>query len=457
MTLTVAIAGKPNVGKSTLFNRLIGKKVALVDDAPGVTRDYKEAEGMLFNLSLRVIDTAGLEFSSDKNSISSRVLSKTKQALESADAVLFVVDARSPLTQQDIDIAKELRKTGLPIVLIANKCEGTHLPEHYDEALQLGFGEPLPVSASHGEGMIGLFEKLSEIRFEEKAEVSKKEEETECDNEIRNIQKDKNLIMAIIGRPNAGKSTLVNKLLGQERQLTGEEPGLTRDSVPIAWEYKGTPIRLVDTAGVRRRSRVKNDLEKMMVHETMRAVRLAHVVVLVLDAESPLDKQDLTLARHVVSEGRVLVAALNKWDLIKNKDKTLDDIQHEVRTNLAQAGGVALIPISAKSGAGIGKLMEAAMSCFVKWNVRVSTGKLNKWLEAMTETNPPPIVKGRRIKLRYMTQLKSRPPTFAIWANKPEDLPESYIRFLTRGLRSKFDIDGVPVRILLKKNENPYK
>ena len=456
MTLTIAIAGKPNVGKSTLFNRLSGKKIAIVDDRPGITRDYQESEGMLFNLKLKVIDTAGLEFSSDKNSISARVLSKTKQALKSANAIVFAIDAQSPITQQDIDIARELRKTGLPVLLVANKCEGVRLPEHYDEYLRLGFGDPLPISASHGDGMIGLFEKLSEIRFEEKSPQPQEQEE-EIHNEIKDIQKDKSLIMSIIGRPNAGKSTLVNRLIGEDRLLTGEEPGLTRDSVPIAWKYNGTPIRLIDTAGVRRRARVKDNLEKTMVHETMRAIRLSHVVVLVLDAESHLDKQDLTLARHVIEEGRVLVIALNKWDLVKNKNKFLDDLNHDIRTNLAQAGGVALIPISAKSGSGIGKMMESAMSCFVKWNKRVSTGKLNNWLEKTVETNPPPIVKGRRIKFKYMTQAKSRPPTFVLWTNKPEDLPESYLRFLTRGLRNTFDIDGVPIRINLKKNENPYE
>jgi GTP-binding protein len=441
MPFTIVIAGRPNVGKSTLFNRLLGKRMAIVDDTPGVTRDWREGEGQLFDLKCTVVDTAGLEDVRVKGSISARTAQQTKVALAKADVILLVVDARAGVTPEDKAVARELRKTGKPIVLLANKCESTILPDAMDEAVSLGFGEPLPISATHGEGMMDIREAI-EPYIPEGEEV---DEESE-----------KHLIVAIVGRPNAGKSTLINHLIGSDRMLTGPEPGLTRDAIPIAWEYNGTPVRLVDTAGMRRRARVSDALERMSVQETLRAIRLAHVVILVLDATMPFDKQDLVIAHHVIEEGRALVIALNKWDLIKDKKATAKEIRFRADESLAQVSGVPLVPAVAIKGEGLDNLMKAAMRMYDTWNIRVSTGKLNRWLEDMEANHPPPITQGRRIKLRYMTQVKSRPPTFSLWVNKPVDLPDSYQRFLTHGLRDTFDLGGVPIRWQLKKSENPY-
>ncbi len=442
MPFTLAIAGRPNVGKSTLFNRLIGKRMALVDDQPGVTRDWREGEGLLFGLRFRALDTAGLEDVRAKGSIAARTALQTEQALTQAHVILLIVDGRAGLTPEDRAIARELRKAGKPILLLANKCEGTRLPAAMDEAVALGFGDPLPISATHGDGLVDLYEKLLPYR----PEGDEVEEET-----------DKHLIIAIAGRPNAGKSTLVNQLIGQDRMLTGPEPGLTRDAIPISWAYRGQPVRLVDTAGMRRRARVEEGLERLSVQETLRAIRLAHVVILVLDATQPFDKQDLVIARHVVEEGRVLIVALNKWDKVTQKKAVAAEIQAMAGESLAQVAGVPLVPICAVKAEGLDKLMKETMRLYEIWNKRISTGKLNRWLEAMETDHPPPITAGRRIKLRYITQVKSRPPTFSLWVNKPVDLPESYQRFLTRGLRESFGLSGVPIRWQLKKSENPYE
>ncbi len=446
MTFTIAIAGRPNVGKSTLFNRLVGKQMAMVDDQPGVTRDWREGDGHLFDMRFRVIDTAGLEDTRVKGSIGARTATQTKQALAQAAVVLLVVDARAGVTSADTIIARELRKTGKKILLIANKCEGTRLPASMEETVSLGFGEPLPISAAHGDGMMDLYEILTP--FAEAAEAAEAKSEDE---------EDKHLIIAVVGRPNAGKSTLINKLIGEDRMLTGPEPGLTRDAIPIAWDYHGQAIRLVDTAGMRRRVRITEVLEKMSVQESLRAIRLAHVVILVLDATQPFDKQELTIAKHVIEEGRALVVALNKWDLIKDKKGTLKTIREMAEDSLAQVTGVPLVPICALEGEGLKNLMRDAMRMYEMWNVRVSTGKLNRWLEDMEANHPPPISGGRRIKLRYMTQVKSRPPTFSMWVNKPDNLPESYLRFLTHGLRDTFNLSGIPIRWQLMKSENPYE
>jgi len=444
MTFTLVIAGRPNVGKSTLFNRLVGKQMALVNDAPGVTRDWREGDGHLFDLTFRVIDTAGLDAFRAKGSLSARTAVQTKKAMERAHAILLVIDARAGLTAEDVTIARELRKTGRPILLLANKCEGTVLPEAMDEAVSLGFGDPLPISAAHGDGMMDLFEALSKYVPEEEAE---QEEESD----------EKSLILAVVGRPNAGKSTLINQLVGEDRVLTGPEPGLTRDAIPIAWTYDDKPIRLVDTAGMRRRARITETLERMSVQESLRTIRLAHVVILVLDATQPFDKQELVIARHVIDEGRALVVALNKWDLVQDKKLVMKQIREKAEASLAQAEGLPLVQICALKGEGLKDLMREAMRMYRTWNERVSTGKLNRWLQEMEEQHPPPITGGRRIKLRYMTQVKSRPPTFSLWVNKPVDLPESYQRFLTNGLRRTFKLEGVPIRLNLKKSENPYE
>ncbi len=442
MSFTIAIAGRPNVGKSTLFNRLIGKQMAIVHDEPGVTRDWREGDGHLFDLSFRVLDTAGLEAAHAKGTLESRASEQTKKALQKADVILLVVDARAGMTVEDKTIARELRKTGVPIVLAANKCEGSVLPERWDESAALGFGDPLPISAAHGEGLMDLYEALSKYK------PATGDEENEDD--------EKRLILAVVGRPNAGKSTLVNRLIGEERMLTGPEPGLTRDSVPISWTHKGVPIRLVDTAGMRKRAKVAEGLEKMSVSETLRAIRLAHVVILVLDSKQPFDKQDLIIAHHVVEEGRALVVALNKWDLVRDKKLVMRQIREKAELSLAQASGVPLVPLSALKGNGLPDVMRETMRVYDIWNKRVPTSKLNRWLEDMEANHPPPITSGRRIKLRYMTQVKSRPPTFSLWVNNV-GLPESYQRFLTNGLRKTFNLEAVPIRWQLKKSANPYE
>jgi len=446
MTFTVAIAGRPNVGKSTLFNRLIGRSMALVSDEPGVTRDWREGQGSLFDLTFRLLDTAGLEDVRAKGSLSARTAAQTKTALEQTNVILLVVDGRAGLTPDDKVIAREVRKTGKPIILVANKCEGSYLPEAFDETAALGFGDPIPVSASHGEGLIELHDALCKY-----IEPSQQDEPAASEDE-----EEKHLLVAVVGRPNAGKSTLINQLIGEDRLLTGPEPGLTRDAIPIAWNYKGRPVRLVDTAGLRRRARVTEKLEKMSGHESLRAIRLAHVVILVIDANQPFDKQDLTIAHHVIEEGRALVVAVNKWDAVEHKRDVTKLIQVKAEVSLAQVAGLPLVQISALKAEGLDALMKAVMNIYATWNKRVSTGQLNRWLEKMEDNHPPPITSNRRIKLRYMTQVKSRPPTFSLWVNKPVDLPESYLRFLTHGLRDTFGLAGVPIRWQMKKSENPY-
>ncbi|MER2520584.1 MAG: ribosome biogenesis GTPase Der [Bdellovibrionales bacterium] len=463
---TLALAGRPNVGKSTLYNRLIGRQMAIVSDEPGVTRDWREGEGELFDLSFRVLDTAGLEDASDRSSLTARAAGQTRKALEQTDIVMLVVDARAGLSPDDKVIARELRKSGKPIVLVANKCEGTRLPESFDDFTRLGFGEAVALSAAHGEGLHDLYEALcaklpkqdgpeeSEDEQESKRKKAKKkkqqQEEFEDESEMH-------LHVAIVGRPNAGKSTLLNRLIGEDRMLTGPEPGLTRDSIPVNWEYKGHPIRLVDTAGLRKRARVTGNLEKLSTHETMRSVRLAHVVVLVVDADQPLDKQDLVIAHHVMEEGRALIIAVNKWDAVKDPRAAMKRVEEKIEDSLAQAAGIPVVPISALKGEGLDRMMKEVMRIYEIWNQRVSTGKLNRWLQDMEDNHPPPITAGRRVKLRYITQLKSRPPTFALWVNKPVGLPESYIRFLTHGLRDVFGLEGVPIRWQIKKSANPYE
>ncbi len=427
--------------------------MAIVSDEAGVTRDWREGDGHLYDLKFRVLDTAGLEDKRTKGSLQERAATQTKKALTKTQAILFIVDARVGITADDKSVAREIRKLNKPIILLANKCESSHLPEGFDEFNVLGFGEPIAISATHGDGMMDIYEALRNKLVNDEPDESEVVEETDP-AEIP--EEEKNLIVAIVGRPNAGKSTLLNQLIGEERMLTGPEPGLTRDSIAIGWNYKGKPVRLVDTAGLRRRSRVSEKLEKMSGHESLRAIRLAHVVVLVVDAMGTLDKQDLVIAHHVMEEGRALVLALNKWDSVKDKRSTLKTMRERIEDSLAQAAGLPIITLSALKGDGTAKLMEAVSEIYATWNRRVSTGQLNRWLEDMEMNHPPPITSGRRIKLRYMTQIKTRPPTFALWVNKPVNLPDSYQRFLTHGLREQFHLQGVPIRWSLKKSGNPY-
>ncbi len=457
--LTVAIIGRPNVGKSTLFNRLVGKKLAIVDDTPGVTRDWRAADARLAGVELTVVDTAGLEEAFDQ-SLEARMRRQTEMAIERADVALFLIDARAGVTPLDRHFAQWLRKQKTPVVLLANKCEGRASQPGLIEAFELGMGEPVPISAEHGEGLADLVDALApfipaeEPAGEEEADevdIPEDGEPAEAEPEQKALQ------LAIVGRPNVGKSTLLNSLVGEERVLTGPEAGMTRDAIAVEWDWKGQPMRLVDTAGLRRRARVETKLEKLAVADTLRVIRLAHVVVLVLDIDGILDKQDLTIARMVVDEGRGLVIAINKWDAVENKAEALQQLRDRLETSLPQVRGVPTVTISALRRQKLDQLLDAVMETYRLWNRRIPTAQLNRWLQGMMETHPPPLVEGRRLKIRYMTQVKGRPPTFALFSNNPGELPEHYMRYLVNGLREAFELPGVPIRFLLRKaSSNPY-
>lgn len=445
MPLKVAIIGRPNVGKSTLFNRLAGRKLAIVHDKPGVTRDRKETEAKLQDLDLLIIDTAGYEYSNEDN-LERRMWEQTKKAIDIADVCLFLYDARDGLQPYDEHFADILRKSHKPVVLLANKCEGKFQEDSRFEAYKLGFGEPIPFSAEHGLGMLDLYDALKKHY--------KEEEQTEDDDE--EYSKEKPIQLAIVGRPNVGKSTLVNALLQDDRMLTGPEAGVTRDSISLDWEWKGRKIKLVDTAGLRRHSRVSDSLEKMSAASSKHAAFMAQVVVLVLDADAVLDKQDLTIASKVLDEGRALIIAVNKWD-IANRKEAIDKLNYKLKTSLTQAEGIPTVTISALKNEGLDKLMSAVLKVYERWNLRVPTAPLNKWFADMIEAYPPPLGKNkRRIKLRYITQIKSRPPSFVIFSSNPEGLPDSYLRYLTNNLRDTFNMGGIPLRISVRKTDNPY-
>ncbi|MDF2368078.1 ribosome biogenesis GTPase Der [Sneathiella sp.] len=441
MSFTVAIIGRPNVGKSTLFNRLVGKKLALVDDTPGVTRDRREGEASISNLHFRVIDTAGLEEKFD-DSLEGRMRRQTEIALEEADVALMLIDARTGITPLDKHFAGWLRKSETPVILVANKCEGKAGMPGLMESFSLGLGEPIALSAEHGEGLSELFDVL--LPFE-----AQEGDEDEDDDE-------KPLQLAIVGRPNAGKSTLVNHLIGEERMLTGPEAGVTRDAIAVEWNYEGRAIKLVDTAGLRKKARVQKKLEKLSVADSLRVIRMAEVVVLMVDAEETFEKQDLTIAAHVIEEGRALVIAVNKWDTVKDRQGTLKLIRDRLSISLPQVRGVPVITLSALSGRGVEKLIPAVLEVYELWNTRISTAKLNRWLEIMLEQHPPPMAKGRRLKIRYMTQVKARPPTFSLFMSSRGELPESYLRYLVNGLREDFNLPAVPIRIFPRTGKNPY-
>jgi GTP-binding protein len=451
MTITVAIIGRPNVGKSTLFNRLVGQRVALVDDEPGVTRDRREGEANLFGLAFRVVDTAGLEERFDA-SLEGRMRAQTEMALEEADLALLVFDVRAGITALDEHFAKWLRRSGTPVALVANKCEGREAEAGLGEAYALGLGQAIPISAEHGIGMSDLYDAVAAVAMPAAAAVAAGlEGGEEGPDEAPGV-----LQLAIVGRPNVGKSTLVNKLLGEERLLTGPEAGITRDSISIDWTFRGRALRLVDTAGLRRKARVVEKLERLSTQDTLRSIRFAHVVVLLLDVEEGLEKQDLTIARMVVEEGRALVIGVNKWDACRDREARLAAIHARLERSLPQTRGIPVVTLSALQGHNIEALMKAVLGAYDVWNRRIGTSDLNRWLDAVTGSHPPPASAGRPVRLKYITQAKARPPTFAIFCSKPDELPPSYLRYLENGLREAFDLPGTPIRINFRKGDNPY-
>ncbi|RZJ06318.1 MAG: ribosome biogenesis GTPase Der [Brevundimonas sp.] len=442
MALKVAIVGRPNVGKSTLFNRLVGKRLALVDDRPGVTRDRRYADGNIGDMDLTLIDTAGYEDVTD-DSLESRMREQTEAALEDGDLILFMMDAREGVTSLDRIFAERLRKQHKPVILLANKSESRESGGGIGEAYALGFGEPVAISAEHGEGMADLYAAIvaasADIFIEEVDEP------------------DKPVRIAIIGRPNAGKSTLINRLIGEDRMLTGPEAGITRDSISVDWEYEGQNIRLVDTAGMRRKARVQEKLEKLSVADTIRAITFAEVVVLVMDKDDAFDTQDLQLADLVEREGRALVYVAAKWDLETEPQAKLAKLTQMAEDKLPQLKGSPFVALSSHSGRGVERLMPAVLQAHATWSVKVKTKDLNTWLALATQRHPPPAVDGKRIKPKYMAQTKARPPTFVLMASRAESMPEQYKRYLVNNLRESFDLPGTPIRLLVKSgSENPY-
>ncbi|MEX2648293.1 MAG: ribosome biogenesis GTPase Der [Alphaproteobacteria bacterium] len=445
MTFKVVVVGRPNVGKSTLFNRLVGKRAAIVHPTPGVTRDRREGRARLGPLRFTIVDTAGLE-EADPDSLVGRMQAQTRRALEGADAILLVIDAQAGLTPLDRHFAQAMRKLPTPVILIANKAESKAAISGVAEAHALGLGDPIAVSAEHGQGLGALYDALAPLV--EAAEPGAGEQD--------GAEAEAALALAIVGRPNVGKSTLVNRLLGEERVLTGPEPGVTRDAVTAPWSWRGRPVRLVDTAGLRRRARVVEDLERLGVAEARRALDLAHVVALVVDATMAFDRQDLVIAGAVAEEGRALVIVVNKWDLVEDRRGALAAMRHALEHGMPDVRGVPVVTLSALTGRGVDRLMPAVFAAYDVWNRRVPTGRLNRWLADVLAENPPPIVAGRRIKLRYAVQAKTRPPTFALFGNRPDALPDSYRRYLVNRLRSTFDLPGVPIRLIMRRGENPY-
>lgn len=451
---TVAIIGRPNVGKSTLFNRLVGKRLALVDDQPGVTRDRREGEASLIGMDFRVIDTAGFE-DEDAATLPGRMRVQTQAAVDNADVALFVVDARAGVTPLDHEIARWLRGSSTPVVLVANKAEGKAAEAGLYEAYELGLGEPVAISAEHATGIVELFEALRPLIEKEEEEAWPEEAESEEEYDSKAPLK-----LAIVGRPNAGKSTLINKILDEDRLITGPEAGITRDSISIDWnwEFEGElrPVKLIDTAGMRKKARVQDKLEKLSVADALHAVDFAEVVVLLLDATKGLEVQDLKIADRVLQEGRALIIALNKWDVAMEGSSLYQGVRAALDEGLAQVKGVPLLTISGYTGKGIDQLLKVAFDVRDAWSRRVTTGQLNRWLEGALEANPPPAPKGKRIKLRYVTQTSTRPPSFVLFGTRVDMLPESYRRYLLNGIRRELDFGAVPVRLTLRAPKNPF-
>jgi len=460
----IAIVGRPNVGKSTLFNRLTGRRSALVSDMPGLTRDRREDEAEIAGHHIMLVDTAGLE-EADSGSISARMRAQSEQAIVDADLVLFMIDARAGVTPADNQFAGIVRRSGRPVVVIANKCESHRGTDGFYEAFELGLGEPVAISAEHGEGIGELHADILAALglkplYKSKKHINAQSGEEAGDHTADRCEDaglpDRPLRIAIVGRPNAGKSTLVNALLGEERMITGPEPGLTRDSIASDFTWRGRRLRLFDTAGLRRKSRIQEKAEKLSASDTIRAIRFAEVVILMVDAETPLEHQDLTIADHVIKEGRALVVAVNKWDAVDDKQHALKEIRRIVSDRLAQVPGVPVVQISALAERGLDKLVDAALEVHRVWNRRISTSDLNRWLQEAVARHMPPATRGRRIRIRYMTQPSTRPPTFIAFCSQPDGLPNSYVRYLLNSLRDTFDLPGTPVRLNMRKGGNPY-
>ena len=456
MSLTIAIIGRPNVGKSTLFNRLVGKRLALVDDTPGVTRDRRQGLARLGGLEFAVIDTAGLD-EAEAASLAGRMRQQTEAAIADADIVLFLIDARLGVTPLDMHFADLLRRTRKPILLVANKAEGKSGEAGYYEAFSLGFGEPVAISAEHGEGLADLLRGIEAVRAAAIAAGPGEAGEHVLPAEAAGEAPPRPVTIAIVGRPNVGKSTLVNRLIGTDRLLTGPEAGITRDAITIEWQWRDRPVRLVDTAGLRRKSRVREKLERLSVADTLRAIRFAEIVVLTLDATVALEKQDLHIADLVAGEGRAMVLAFDKWDLVEDRAATLRELRREAERLLPQWRGLPMVPVSGLSGEGMDELMAAIFAAHETWNRRIPTSPLNRWLADVLAHHPPPAIAGRRLRLRYITQVKSRPPTFIVFCSRPEAVPAAYRRYLVNGLRMTFDLPGVPIRLALRRGENPYE
>jgi GTP-binding protein len=470
MPFMLALVGRPNVGKSTLFNRLVGKKLALVDDRPGVTRDRREGDAKLADLNFTVVDTAGLEDAA-QGSLTARMREQTEAAIAQADCVLFMIDARAGITPDDGFFAELCRRTQTPVIVAANKAEGKAASPGIIEAYELGFGEPVAISAEHGDGLGELYDVLRplvdavdleesaarEITAREAAEARAEAGEPAFDEDGNEVDDPtKPIRIAIVGRPNAGKSTLINAMLGEERLLVGPEAGITRDSIGLDWEWRGRKIKVFDTAGLRKRARIEDKVEKLAASDAIRAVKFAEIVVILLDATIPFEKQDLTIIDLVEREGRGVVIGINKWDLIEQRGATLSTLKEEATRLLPQIKGCPVVPMSGLSGQGIDRLMEAVMNTHSVWNRHISTSRINRWLEGVKSNHPPPAVSGRRIKLRYMTQAKARPPHFALFGNQLDSLPESYKRYLVNSIRETFDLPGVPIRLTTRTSENPF-